>query len=137
MNILKLEMEKKKKEIDIYIRNFFDEFSEIDSKVFSDLKNSIHENEANMINSMESIKSNVSKYFGETQPGKDNNMINHQYQFYNNENNKKETKNQIHPIKLSKEKFDEIDKATNGMMSIQINKQDTLNNLFGELKNIK
>lgn len=130
-------MERKKKEIEVYIRNFFDEFSEIDSKVFSDLKKSIQENEANMILSMEAIKSNVSKYFNESPPEKDKNIIRNDYERNNFLKNNFENKQKIRPIKLTKEEFEEMDKATNGMMSLQMDKIRTLNNFYGELEKIK
>jgi len=126
-------MENKKLEIENYIRKFFDDFSQIDSNIFSDLKKSIQENETSMIFHMETIKNNVSKYFNEAPPEKDKFIIRNEYE----KRNSITEKSRPNPIKLSKQQFEEIDKSSNGFFSLQIDKVNTFNKFYSELKKIQ
>lgn len=126
-------MENKKLEIENYIRKFFDDFSQIDSNVFSDLKRSIQENEASMISHMESIKNNISKYFNESPPEKDKSIIKKDFEKRNSDLQRSRS----NPIKLTKQQFDEMDKSSNGFFSLQRDRIYNLNKFYGELEKIK
>lgn len=126
-------MENKKIELENYIRKFFDDFSQIDSKVFSDLKKSIHENEASMIYHMELIKNNVSNYFNEAPPEKDKFIIKKAYE----ERNAILEKSRPRPIKITKEQFEEMDKSSNGFFSLQMDRVKTLKKFYSEIEKIK
>lgn len=126
-------MENKKLEIENYVRKFFDDFSQMGSNVFSDLKKSIQENEASMIHHMELIKNNVSHYFNEAPPEKDRFSIKKEY----DERNAIIEKSRPRPIKFTKQQFEEMDKSSNGFFSLQMDKINAFNKFYGELNKIK
>ncbi len=126
-------MENKKIEIENYIRKFFDDFSQMDSNVFSDLKKSIQENESSMIYHMELIKNDVSKYFNEAPPEKNKILIKKAYE----ERKAILEKSKPRQIKITKQQYEDMDKASNGFFSLKMDKFNTLNKFYGELQKIK
>jgi hypothetical protein len=130
--MLQLEMDNKRKDIVNNVRNFFDNFSNMDAKVFSDLRQITQESEMNFIGHMENLKGNVSKYFNEGPPEKDRHLIRKNFE---EENLRK--KNAIRIMRIPREQLEQMDAATGGYYSLQFEKMHKMNLLRKELENIK
>lgn len=127
-------MERRKTDLESYLIKFFDNFSESNSKVFSDLKRTIQENESNMMMHMESIKNNVAKYFNEAPPEKDNRLIRFEYD---------QARAQLHgverlkPVRMTKKDFEELNEETKGFMKLQMDKVGKIHKLFSAIHNLR
>ena len=124
-------MDNKRRELENYVRKFFDDFSEIGSKVFGDLKKGFQENEENMIVHMEKIKTNVSKYFNEAPPEKDKMIISQE------ESKRNILRKGKYPIKrYSKEQIEEMDKKSGGLVKLKIEKGMEMGKFYNEVNRI-
>jgi hypothetical protein len=130
--MVQLEIDNKRRDIVNDVKNFFDNFSNLDAKVFSDLRQMTQESEMNFIGHMENLKGNVSKYFNEGPPEKDRYLIRKTFE---EENLKK--KNAIRIMKIPRDQLEQMNASSGGYYDLQFEKMHKFNLLKRELANIK
>jgi len=130
--MVQLEMDNKRRDIVNDVRSFFDNFSNMDAQVFSDLRQMVQESQMNFIGHMETLKGNVSKYFNEGPPEKDRNLIRKNF-----EEDDIRKKNAVRMMKVPREQIEKMDMESGGFYSLQFEKMHKMNKLKRELANIK
>lgn len=126
-------MEHKRADLENYLKRFFDEFSQTNALVFQDLKKSIQENERNMLMHMDAFKNTAVKYFNESPPEKNRQLIKSEHDI---KQAKLSQMPNIKPISFTKKQFDELNETTKGFIALQMEKSLKINNLLNEVNKL-